>query len=140
MKVILLKDVPKIGQMNDVKEVKDGFALNFLIPKGLAKMSTVAEEKKLEKQKVATDEMNKKREGELIKNLNKLKNIKIKARANEKGHLFAGIGKEEISQTLNIPIENVILPEPIKEVGEKEVEISIGDKRKKVKIEIIGDK
>ncbi len=126
--------------MNDIKVVKDGFALNFLIPRGLAKLATAAEEKKLEKQKAVSEKISKKREGDLIKSLDKLTNIQIKAKANEKGHLFAGIGKEEISKALNISAENVILSEPIKEVGEREVEITVGKTKKKVKIEIIGDK
>ena len=47
MKIILLKDIPKIGQKNDIKEVADGYALNFILPRGLGVKATEAEIKKM---------------------------------------------------------------------------------------------
>jgi large subunit ribosomal protein L9 len=51
MKVILIKDVPKVGRSGEIKEVNAGFATNFLIKKGLAKLATADAQKDLEKGK-----------------------------------------------------------------------------------------
>ncbi|HQC46340.1 MAG TPA: 50S ribosomal protein L9, partial [Candidatus Paceibacterota bacterium] len=56
MKVILLTDVPKIGNRYDVKELKDGFAQNALIAKGLAVLATKSELAKIENRKKETDQ------------------------------------------------------------------------------------
>ena len=90
MKVILLTDVPKIGNRYDVKELKDGFAQNALIAKGLAILATKSELAKIENRKKETDQ--KKALGnrlfeEILSKVND-KEIIIKAKANDKGHLF----------------------------------------------------
>jgi len=51
MKVILLQNVPKLGQKGEVKSVSDGYASSFLIPRGLAKFASTGEVKKVENQK-----------------------------------------------------------------------------------------
>ena len=51
MKVILLKDIENIGKKNEVKDIKDGYARNFLIPKGLVKPATKGALEKLEKER-----------------------------------------------------------------------------------------
>ena len=55
MKVILLKDVPKLGRKHDVKEVSDGHALNFLVPRGLVEVATGGALKKVEALKKTED-------------------------------------------------------------------------------------
>jgi ribosomal protein L9 len=70
----------------------------------------------------------------LEKDLSKIGDIKIKVKANEKGHLFAGVGKEEIGNASGIPVGNIILETPLKEVGEHDIEIKIGEKNKKIKV------
>jgi len=52
LKVVLLKDIPGIGKTGDMKEVKDGYARNFLIPRGLAKMATEGEIKRIRNEKI----------------------------------------------------------------------------------------
>ena len=136
MKVILLKDVPKVGQKNDVKEVKDGFALNMLIPKKLAIEATKSSIKNLEQIKERSLESQKIVLGNLEKNISEIKNIEIKVKANEKGHLFAGVGKEEISKHSGIPLQNIILEHPIKELGEHQIEIVVGEKTYKINLKI----
>ena len=131
MKVILLKDVPKLGRKFDVKDVSEGHAQNFLIPRGFVAPATDAAVKKLNEQK-EKDGAEKKIQAELLlKSFGVLKEtiIKISGRANDKGHLFAGIGKETLiaeilkQAHLNLDPETVILEKPIKEVGEHKVTV-----------------
>lgn len=138
MKVILLKDVSKMGKKNDIKNVSDGHALNFLIPQGLVEIATpkavkkveVIKEREVAEKKIKTDL--------LLKNFGDLKGVKVEIEkpANEQGHLFAQIHKEEIiaavkEQTrLDIETEYLITKdnEPIKTTGEHEIEVKIGDR------------
>ncbi len=134
MKIILLKDIPKVGQRNDVKEVKDGFALNMLIPRGLAKQATPEAVKNLEKIKAQVDQKMAENTAALSAKISSLDQIEIKVKANEKGHLFAGVGKEEIAKEFDIPAENILLDSPIKEIGEYEVKVQAGNQTKKIKL------
>ena len=131
MKIILLKDVQKVGRKYDIKEVSDGYALNLLIPRGLATTATPQAVKKVEMMK-ANDMTEKKIQGELLlKNLETIKNLTItlKEKANEKGHLFAGVTKEMLAEKilketrLNIDPESIILEKPLKEIGEHKVTV-----------------
>ncbi len=136
MKIILMKDVPNLGHKYEVKNVAEGHALNFLFPAGLAEIATKKALERLEvKQKQAGDEK-KVRDDLLMKNLNSLAStrIEITEKANEKGHLFAGIHKPEIikaikKQTeLDVDAEHIDLEHPIKEIGEYDIKIKVQDK------------
>ena len=131
MKVILLKDVPKVGRKYDIKNVADGHALNFLIPRGLAEIATSQVMKKVELLK-ANDATEKKIQGELLlKNLETIENLTLtlKEKANEKGHLFAGLTKERLAEEifkstrLNIDPESIQLVKPLKDIGEHKVRV-----------------
>ena len=129
MKVILLKEVQKVGRKYDIKNVADGFALNMLIPRGLAMAATEQAVKKIELMKKADTQDKKIQHELLLKNLEAVKNLKlnIKEKTNDKGHLFAGVGKEvladEIFKSLKLSIDPEIikLEKPIKEVGEHKI-------------------
>ncbi len=144
MQVILLKNVAKLGKKYDVKEVSDGYALNFLIPKGIAEPALGGAIKKLEDLKTKEEENRKIQEDLLSKNLHSLEGVvlEMEETANEQGHLFAGIHKEEIvveleRQTrLEILPEHIILEKPIKEVGEHEIEVSVQDASVKFKLSV----
>ncbi|MEK7175744.1 MAG: 50S ribosomal protein L9 [Patescibacteria group bacterium] len=137
MKVIFLQNVPKAGKRHDIKEVNDGYAINFLLPKKLVKIATnsfISEFKKnQEKSLKETEERQKK----LIENLEKIRGegVVIKSKTNELGHLFSGIHKKEILEALKkqfqieIKEENIILEKIIKEVGEFEIPILLDDKK-----------
>lgn len=142
MKVILLKNIPKIGQKYEVKEVSDGHASNFLIPRGLALVASQSALKQVETLKVR-DVMEKKvHEDLLLKNLEDLTGVTVhmSESANEQGHLFAGIHKEEIipalkAQTrLEIYPEYIVLDKPIKTTGEHEITVSVQDKKTTFKL------
>ena len=141
MKVILLQGVPNLGNKYDIKNVSDGYARNFLIPRNLVQVATTPAIQAIEKQKKQINQRKKIWKNILEKNLSILENQKIfiAKNANEKGHLFAGIHKDEISKILNeqkridIPVDIIELEQPIKEIGEHEIKIG----NKKLKLEII---
>src|SRR6187551_2975727 len=98
MKVILIKDIPKIGKRHDVKEISDGYAVNFLFPKKLAEPATPKRMAEIAKMKQNVEIQKEIRDDLLIKNLNALKDVTIslKKKTNESGHLFSGIQKAEL--------------------------------------------
>jgi len=98
MKVILITDIPKVGNKYDVKDFKEGYAQNVLLSKGLAILATKSELQKLEDRKRQAE----KRKNDEMKTFNELisrvgnKTITIKAKANEKGHLFKAVGPHDV--------------------------------------------
>jgi large subunit ribosomal protein L9 len=133
MKVILLKDVKKMGKKYDTKEVADGYALNMLFPTGLAIPATTSNVNMIETKKKGDMLGIAKNEAELEKALTEIKGIKVEmsGKVNDKGHLFAGIHKEAIIQTIksqkgiNISNEHLILQKPIKEIGEHDIKVKV---------------
>ena len=143
MKVILLHDVPKVGSKYEVKNVSDGHALNFLIPKELAVGANPAALKRIEKLKAEDSAHKKVQEDLLFMNLKALDGltIEISEKANEKGHLFAGVHKAEIiaklkEKHIDVLPDFIVLDKPIKEVGEHMIEIKVKDKTAKFKLVI----
>lgn len=142
MKVILLKNVPKLGKKYEVKDVSDGYATNLLIPQGHAQIATEGNVKRVLAMKTTEDVEKKIHEDLLIKNIHDLQGIEIvvEEKANDKGHLFAGLHTEELvplikAQTrLDIAPEYIKLEKPIKEVGEHEVEVGVQDHVAKFKV------
>ncbi|MBI5816995.1 MAG: 50S ribosomal protein L9 [Candidatus Yonathbacteria bacterium] len=142
MKVILLKDVPKVGRKYDVKDFADGYARNFIIKNKLGDMATPKLIAWAEREKGHVTKEKKIHEDLLAKNLEGLKGITITlhGKANDQGHLFAGIHKEQLIQSikeatrLDIPAEHIILEKPIKELGEHEVKIIVQDKKASFKV------
>lgn len=132
MLVLLLKDVNKIGKKDEVKNVSDGFANNFLFPKNLAVRATPEIVKKAEiKQK---EEIEKKKiEKELT--IKKSKEIEgkrfiIKAKAGEEGQLFEAISIKKIAEKINqngfeVSEKQIIVKEPIKKIGEFKVLVKL---------------
>ncbi len=141
MKVILLTDIPKIGNRYEVKEFKDGYAINVLISKGLAEMATPQALGKLANKKA---EMDKKRQEEekafesLIATIDNT-TVKILAKANEKGHLFKSVSTHDIAKAIKdysgvIVDESSIVAGHIKEVGTHRVTIKKGSREGKCQI------
>ncbi len=132
MKVILLKDIENIGKKYDVKEVKDGYVRNFLIPKGFVKIATKKSLEWLEAQK---EIMEKQAEKELMKVqelASKLDGteILISVKIGEKGQLFEKITSSKIAEQLkeqgyNVKKDQIDLQKPIQETGEYSVKIKL---------------
>lgn len=145
MKIILLKDVQKVGKKYDVKNVSDGFALNFLIPQGNAKLATANAIKSVEQLKNTEAVDRKVREDLLMKNLADLSKaeVTITGKASEKGHLFSGIHKEQLveeikKQTrLDVGAEFIELDKPLKEIGEHMITVKVGDKKAEFKLHLL---
>ncbi len=131
MKIILLKDVPKLGKKFDIKNASDGYALNLLIPQGLAIVATPDAIKRVELEKKQEEAKRKIHEELLIENLSGLSEITltITAKANPKGHLFAGLHADAIAvelqkQTrLQVDPSFIQIKQPIKEVGDYIIEV-----------------
>ena len=136
MKIVLLKDIPGVGRKHEVKNVSDGYALNFLIPKKVAEIATANAIGRAERMKSEEGMEKKIQEDLLLKNLASLKDvvIEITGKANEKGHLFAGIHAESIVKALKAQKGIDVLPEflalekNIKELGEHEIPVRVQDK------------
>ncbi|MCC6323245.1 50S ribosomal protein L9 [Candidatus Nomurabacteria bacterium] len=136
MKVILIKDVVKIGNKDSVLEFADGYAQNVLIAKGLAIRATPHELSKLEDKKKKLqnikDEENRKFDETI--SLLREKVFTLGVKSNEKGHLFSAVKKSEIikmileSTNINLNEDNIIFTNPIKETGLHTIVIKKGDR------------
>jgi len=139
MRVIFLKDVPRVGRKYELKNVSDGYVKNFLLPKGLVEIATDKSLSRLEEIKKTEETERMVREDLLVKNVMDLegKTIVIKEKANDKGHLFAGIHGAEIVKTIkketNLDLDPsfIELEKPIRETGEHTISVSAHGKKAK---------
>jgi large subunit ribosomal protein L9 len=132
MKVILLQNIDKLGKKYDIKEVSDGFARNFLIPKGLVKIATKENLNWLEKikekeKKVLEKEL--KDAQDLVKKIDGFE-LEMPVKIGEKGELFEKIGPQQIAKALKekgfkIEKNQIELEEKIKEIGEYKIKIKL---------------
>jgi large subunit ribosomal protein L9 len=132
MKVILTQDVQDVGKKYDVKEVKDGYARNFLMPNKLAKPATKAALKWLSDQKEVVAkavEEDLKKAQELASSIDDLE-VNISIKVGEEGQLFESINSQKISEKLKemgfeVKKSQIVLENPIKELGEFPVKINL---------------
>ena len=132
MQVILLDRISNLGKLGEVVRVRDGYARNFLIPKGLAKRATqsaVAEFKKRreEIEKAAEEKIKK---AEEVGNYIKDKTVEISQKAGVDGRLFGSVTNHDIAEKLSsekyqILKSQILLPDgPLKNVGEYKIKFS----------------
>ena len=142
MKVILLSDVIGSGKKYEIKNVSDGYAMNFLIPNKLAERATQERIKKLEELKQEQSEKVRIQEDLLEKNLASLKRVRLEIveKTSEKGGLFKSITpgiivKELKSQVhIDIPVGTIILEKPIKEIGKYTIGVVEGEHKASFKL------
>jgi len=132
MQVILRKDHENLGQALDIVNVKDGFARNFLIPRGIAVLATEGNKKTVAEQKKITEKREGKKLTEAQELAKKIENIPCTIHANvgEEDKLFGSVGPQEICDFLakegfEIERKCVELDEPIKQLGVYQVNIRL---------------
>jgi large subunit ribosomal protein L9 len=132
MEVILLERVAKLGQMGEVVRVKDGFARNYLLPKGKALRATDANRSRFETMKVDLEAKNLEQRGEAEKVGKKLngQSFTVLRQAAEGGQLFGSVTPRDLATlvaTKGFKIERsqVAINTPIKTIGLHKVPISL---------------
>jgi large subunit ribosomal protein L9 len=126
MKVIFLKDIPGKAKRHDVKEVSEGYARNFLLPRGLAKPAIPAALAELEAQKAAREKENveRARQAEELARTLKERALEFTLKTDEAGSVFGSVKKDDILSALRaqklIGKERVevALEHPLKSFGE----------------------
>ena len=131
MKVILTTNIKKLGKIGDLVDVKNGYARNFLFPNNMALRDS---KKNLEYYNNIKEEINNKEEKKLeeAKNIiKKIKNLKVEfsKEADEKDQLYGSISKKEIldyllNNNVKVKSDDLIIRQPIKALGEHEIEIN----------------
>ncbi|MBQ4271597.1 MAG: 50S ribosomal protein L9 [Clostridiales bacterium] len=132
MKVILLADVKGLGKANDVVEVNDGYARNFLFKKKLAKESSVSNLNEVNLKKGAKAE-HERRALDAAKDLKKKldgQSVSLKMKAGEGGKLYGAVTSQDVSDALkkdgfDIEKKQVVIKDPIKNVGTFGVRIKL---------------
>ncbi len=130
MKIVLLQDVRKIGRIYEIKEVADGYATNFLIPKNLAKKATKESvEWAMSKQKNIVEKAKHSLE-ETAKSISQMDGLEVEvsAKVGDKGQLFEKINSTKLAVALkkmgfDVKKSQIVLEHDIKEVGEYEAKI-----------------
>ncbi len=132
MEVILLERVAKLGQMGEVVRVKDGFARNYLLPKGKALRATKENKGRFEGMKVELEARNVEQRGEAEKIAGKVdgKSIVILRQAGESGQLYGSVSTRDIAVLLGegglaVNRAQISLNAPIKAIGMYKVPVSL---------------
>lgn len=132
MKVILQKDILKMGAKGEMKEVADGYARNYLFPRGLAIEATASRVAELEKRKKKKDLKESQEEESARRSAAKLDGVCIdfEAKAGDQGKLFGSITSADIAQALkekgfDLSKRQVVLEEPLKSLGEHDIAIKL---------------
>jgi len=124
VELLLIQSVEHLVKQGEVVEVKRVFALNYLLPQGLATIATDHHKRMVQKHRAKLDEIARQRMASLRAVLGELArtSVTIEANANDEGHLYGSVGPTEISrslkqQDLNVKPDQIILQGPLKEVG-----------------------
>ncbi|WP_123042625.1 50S ribosomal protein L9 [Cohnella candidum] len=132
MKVIFLQDVKGQGKKGEVKEVSEGYARNFLLPKGLVQIATTGAAKTIEQMNAAADKKKEREKQEAQALAAKLSEmtVVIKAKAGEGGRLFGAITSKQIAEALEkqkivIDKRKIELNEPIRTLGVTKVPLKL---------------
>lgn len=133
MKVILLEDVRGSGVKGDVVNVSDGYARNYLLPRGLAIKADKGSLKNL-KLKMKSEERRAEREAEEARELaEKLEDVTlvIKAKSGESDKLYGSVTNKELAEELktqhNLVVDRkkIVMEEPIRQLGDVELEVKL---------------
>lgn len=136
MKVILLKDVKGTGKKGEVKEVSDGYARNFLLPKKMAVVADNTNVKELNEKNKSKELKAQKEYEEAVELGKKMEDmaVTIYSKAGDGGRLFGSITSKDIAEQLkkqhgiDVDKRKVLLDEPVRVLGSRFVEIKIHQK------------
>lgn len=132
MKVILKHDVKGLGHAGDVRDVKDGYARNFLFPTGAAAIADTGALKNWERHRAEREERERAARGDaeaLAERLRELR-LEIAVKSGEKNRLFGSVTNREIAELIGregieIDRHDIHLRQPIKTVGEHRVDVHL---------------
>jgi len=133
MKIVLRQDVPKVGDAGSVQTVSNGYARNFLIPKGLAVVATDGE-LKVAAHNLAVKERKVARQEDLLRSLSDKidgQRLTFTAKAGEQGRLYGSITASDVATALAAQISEeidrrrVVLDEPLRSIGEHTVTVHL---------------
>jgi large subunit ribosomal protein L9 len=144
MRVVFLDNVDGVAQAGEIKNVADGYARNFLLPRKLATAATTAEVQRAEARarKIQAEQAKVDAAAQRIADLLNEKTITITARAGDLGRLFGSVTASDIAEELSklakseIEHRQIHLGQPIKEVGSQELTVSL---TRNVKAQVIVD-
>lgn len=132
MEVILLERVPRLGQMGEVVRVRDGFARNFLLPRGKALRATAENRSRFDSMKVELEARSLKLKGEASQVGDKLngKSFTVLRQASEAGQLFGSVSPRDLVALLDtagykVNRNQIALNTPIKSIGQHKVQIAL---------------
>jgi large subunit ribosomal protein L9 len=133
MQVVLLKDVKRLGKIGELHEVSDGYARNYLIPRGLAAAATSAARQQAAEHVAAQVRQERVEQEHAAQQATKMENIELvfAAKAGESGRLYGSITKADIAEQLaekigmDVDRRKIVLDEPIKELGTSTVEVQL---------------
>jgi large subunit ribosomal protein L9 len=137
MKVILQKDVNKLGKTGDVVRVKDGYGRNFLLPRGIAIIADERNQRVLAHQKRIAQSLASKQQAIVQELANKIEEttLSFKRESSDDGKLFGSVTNRDIAEALrekNIDIDRrrINIQTPLKEIGRTEVEVVLSQEVK----------
>lgn len=145
MELLLKKNVEKLGMIGDIVKVKEGYARNYLLPKGLATTVSPANVKQIEKEKIKMTLQLKEESERLREVLDKISaaSCVISVKANEEGKLFGSVTNAQIAEALakeGYPVdkEMVKLDSPIKVCGVYDVVVAVNmELQTKCKVSVV---
>jgi large subunit ribosomal protein L9 len=130
IQLLLIQSVDHLGRQGDIVEVKRGYALNYLLPQGLATIASAHHKRMVDKHRAKLLEIEKSRLSSLrqLADLVGKQSITIEANANEEGHLYGSVGANDIvaslkAQGFNITTDQIRLDGVLKELGLYNVKI-----------------
>lgn len=134
MKIAFIEDVPNVASAGDIKEVADGYARNYLLPKKLAVPANPGIASTIEAQRQSRSRKEAQRESELVALGKKLDGmeIKLEAKAGSKDRLYGAITTAEIASKLEnqtgiiIDKKKIELSEPIRKLGSHQLSVKLG--------------
>ena len=132
MKIILLKDVKGIGRRDEMREVSDGYARNFLIPRKLALPATSQVQAVWEKRRAEREKEREERIAAFQESAKKLGGIKLKfsLKVGEKNEVFGSVSGKDIESALEhegFPGVTSLFKHPLKTLGDHKIEVDFGD-------------